>query len=140
MTEMSIDELKKEYAKRKEIMDDQFEKFKERWPSMFEDVYCGFDLPKGWFDIVWKLCLSLEHYYPNSNIKVAQVKEKFGSLRFYFDSDDDDKKLLSLVAKYEFATSLVCQECGTTVGVEKTPGYWIGYYCENHGPHGVKNV
>ncbi len=67
------------------------EKFEKEWPEFFRDCYCGFWLPERWEDIVWRLCgqiaweLNQVAKLPLETVKVAQVKEKFGGLRFYFD-------------------------------------------------------
>jgi len=95
--------------------------FKNRWPDMFENVYIGFDLPPGWKGIVEKLCSDLALCWPESNIKVAQVKNKLGSLRFYIDCDSDHREICSLIEYYQFATGLVCLDCGTSCNVNVEP-------------------
>jgi hypothetical protein len=71
------------------------QKFQERWPEWFRDLYgdvtqtClhfGFQHRDGWFDLVWRLCEQIEKVVGEGTpFKVAQVKEKFGGLRFYFE-------------------------------------------------------
>jgi hypothetical protein len=72
------------------------EKFTEEWPEFFRDVECGFYLPGRWEYLVWTLCNSIawrltSEKIPLSAMKVAQVKEKFGGLRFYYDLDLEDE-------------------------------------------------
>lgn len=75
------------------------QQFATRWPEWFVDLYgdplqtCmsrGFQHRDGWFDLVWRLCEQIEKV-PNKgkSFKVAQVKEKFGGLRFYFEGGND---------------------------------------------------
>jgi hypothetical protein len=89
---------------------------------MFENVYCGFNLPKGWGPIVEKMCLMLEQAKLDHLIKVCQVKNKFGGLRVYYDSVKevepqryrDVDKVIDLVCRLSF---FVCPECATTADV-----------------------
>lgn len=124
----------------------EFEDFQKRWPNIFKDVYCGFSLPKGWNTIVWKLCERLEREGCEELgfFQVAQVKEKFGGLRFYYDlipdviePDErqaaykkvDDKLVESIRKSVSFVENMsfeVCENCGTTVDVigDSGGGWW----------------
>ena len=78
------------------------EEFKERWPTLFENVYCGFFAPDEWRDLLWDLCTELETLEGFEDIKVAQVKSKFGGLRFYCDGCSDEAS--ELISKAEAAS------------------------------------
>jgi len=102
----------------------EFKDFQKRWPNMFKKVYCGFNLPRGWNTVVWKLCDRLESLGCEEPdvFQVAQVKEKFGGLRFYygFDKEVDNETRASARTYVEFSESMsfyVCQTCGTTIDV-----------------------
>jgi hypothetical protein len=48
----------------------------------------GFDCGDGWFELLYDLSQQLQQYnleHPEATVTVVQVKEKFGSLRFYVD-------------------------------------------------------
>lgn len=64
-----------------------FEDFKKEFPELYEDVYCGFHCPTEWLEIVWHLSEELSNI--SDSIRCAQVKEKFGSLRYYVDFPED---------------------------------------------------
>lgn len=73
--------------------------FQERKKSMQETCMCwGIECPKGWWHILEQLCTVLEfhnmEYVKKYNLAIVadQVKEKFGTLRFYFTirTVDDD--------------------------------------------------
>ena len=73
--------------------------FQDRKKSMQETCMCwGIECPKGWYHILEQLCTVLEFHNLESvkkyNIAIVadQVKEKFGTLRFYFTvrTVDDD--------------------------------------------------
>ena len=53
----------------------------------------------------------------NKTTKVAQVKSKFGGLRFY--TDGDDEYLYGAIRMAEIQCSRICPYCGS-VGEEKT--------------------
>jgi hypothetical protein len=65
---------------------------------------------------------------PLNQVKVLQVKEKFGGLRFYIDAADD-----IVYAYIRFAESMsyrTCEECGKP-GRSYTTG-WVRTLCPEH--------
>lgn len=65
--------------------------FQERTKDMTQTCMCwGIECPKGWYHILEQLCTVLEFYnmefVKNYNVAIVadQVKEKYGTLRFYF--------------------------------------------------------
>ena len=58
--------------------------------SMLWDLMAfGIEVNDGWYSLIDGLCASIikileENNYTSSDIKTDQVKEKFGSLRFYY--------------------------------------------------------
>ena len=80
--------------------------FQDRKKSMQETCMCwGIECPKGWYHILEQLCTVLEFqnmkYVKAYNIAIVadQVKEKFGTLRFYFSvrTVDDDGVVITEV-------------------------------------------
>ena len=72
--------------------------FQERKKSMQETCMCwGIECPKGWWHILEQLCTVLEFHNMEFKDKYGiaivadQVKEKFGTLRFYYTVRDVDK-------------------------------------------------
>ena len=72
--------------------------FQHRGLSMSETCMCwGIECPIGWYHIMEQLCTVLEYYNiefsKNHGIAIIadQVKEKFGTLRFYFTVREVDK-------------------------------------------------
>lgn len=74
----------------------------------------------GWFEIIKKLSEDITAI--SSNVEVVQVKEKFGSLRYYFEIADsivgDERKVLwkkisNLVSEAEAKCDITCEECGS---------------------------
>lgn len=80
--------------------------FQNRKKSMRETTMCwGIECPRGWYHILEQLCTILEYTNMkavkehNCAIVADQVKEKFGTLRFYFSirTVDDDGVVINKV-------------------------------------------
>jgi hypothetical protein len=58
-------------------------------------------------------------------VTLDQVKEKFGTLRFYYSGGDD--YISGMVSLAESMTGVTCEECGN-IG-ERRGGGWVHTYC-----------
>ena len=118
---------------KKELQDKLFEKypkiFRQRDLPMQETCMCwGICTGDGWYHILDTLCYSIQHRiewkskteYPVDPVEVTQVKEKWGSLRFYYDGGDD--YIEGLVSMAEGLSMVSCIGCGTPV--DKTARSW----------------
>lgn len=61
-------------------------------------------------------------------IRVAQIKEKFGGLRFYYDGGDDH--ISGMVTMAESWAHRTCETCGNKG--EQRSGGWIRTLCDTH--------
>jgi hypothetical protein len=61
-------------------------------------------------------------------VVAIQVKEKFGTLRFYYNGGDDFINGLERMA--ESMSAVTCEECGSPG--TRTTGGWIRTLCETH--------
>ena len=111
--------------------------FVNRYKPMTETTMCwGFECGDGWFNIINQLCANIQHHIDWKNRKeevvpqvtVDQVKEKFGSLRFYFTGGDD--YIDGLVSMAESMSGVTCEECGNP-GSTLGRG-WLTTLCEKH--------
>jgi len=124
-------------------MSDEFEKYdafakqmEERFPKMFANPYGGFACGEGWWPILEKLCSNIQHHLDWKNKKsevvpqvtVAQIKEKFGGLRFYYDGGDDE--IRGMVRMAEAWADATCEDCGAPA-TKQTSG-WIKNVCDKH--------
>jgi len=111
--------------------------FAERNLPMQETAMCwGFDCGDGWFNIINQLCQNIQHHIDWKNkekevvaqVVVSQVKEKYGTLRFYYSGGDDT--IDGMVSMAESMSGVTCEECGN-IG-ESNNGGWIKVLCETH--------
>ena len=119
--------------------------FKNRNGSMQETcMYWGFSHDDGWYDIIDSLCASIQNHINNKRyqfremsqedfdeehqVVAAQVKEKFGGLRFYVDGGDDwVYGAISMAESISYRTCEVCGAPGKTRGTG-----WIRTTCNEH--------
>ena len=124
-------------------MSDNFSKYDEfvkrmedKYPKMFAQPYGGFAVGEGWWPILQALCANIQHYLNWKNregevvpqVVVAQIKEKFGGLRFYYDGGDD--RVQGMVSMAESWADKSCEECGAP-GTSGGQG-WIRTLCPTH--------
>ena len=69
-----------------------------------------------------------EEYETIAQVTVDQVKEKFGSLRFYYSGGDDT--IHGMVWLAEHMSYSICEICGSTKNIGRTTG-WIKTLCED---------
>lgn len=88
---------------------------------------------KGWHDLIWKCHQELFNIDPN--YKPLQIKEKFGTLRYYFDSSIKDpevfRQMHEIVLEYEKFSAITCEDCGQPGTLTKIHG-WYKTLCVNH--------
>lgn len=69
----------------------------------------------------FKIPNEYDRIYP-SKITVAQIKEKFGTLRFYYDGGDDE--ISGMVRLTEYLSSKICQKTGKPGNLCIRGGWW----------------
>jgi hypothetical protein len=91
----------------------------------------GFECGDGWMDRIYRLsqAISLHAESFGLDIVATQVKEKFGTLRFYVDGGDEEVFRLIDAAEQESAT--ICEVCGAP-GTLVMKG-WCSTRCESCG-------
>jgi len=124
-------------------MTDEFQKYdafakqmEEQFPKMFATSYGGFACGEGWWPILENLCSNIQHHIDWKNkesevvpqVIVAQIKEKFGGLRFYYDGGDE--RIRGMVQMAESWADRSCEICGAP-GSSGGKG-WIKTLCSTH--------
>lgn len=89
----------------------------------------GFECGDGWFDMLNRMSLEVEEYSKKFDmpVEVYQVKEKFGTLRFYCNLSSPH--LLYIIDKYERISRQTCLYCGAPSVIFTRRG-WIHNMCE----------
>lgn len=134
--------------------EDQYDAFakamEEKYPKMFANPYGGFAVDAGWWPIIKSLCSQIDSYTRWRNgtreallkdnpydheipdavpqVVVAQIKEKFGGLRFYYDGGDEH--IGGMVRMAESWAAHSCETCGAP-GTAGGKG-WIKTLCATH--------
>jgi len=123
---------------------DEFAKRMEAtYPDMLSEPYGGFAIGEGWWPIVESLLKNIYSYFKLNNklvekhpedfdllepVKVAQIKEKFGGLRFYYQGGDEH--ISGMVTMAEAWAGRSCEHCGNKG--ERRSGGWIRTLCDEH--------
>lgn len=119
----------------------------EKYPKIFRlkdgsnepcDLY-GLECGDGWFDLIDTLCKNIQHHVDwksknlleeereNFQVTATQIKEKFGSLRYYYNGGDE--YIHGLIQMAESMSSKICETCGEKATI-RTNG-WIKNLCHS---------
>lgn len=101
---------------------------------MFTPIAFGFECGDGWADLLVELCEKINSYLQTTSqeyvdsMQALQVKEKYGTLRFYLSFYDDtiDKFIRDAVLK----SSVTCETCGNAG--EVLGNRWLYCACAEH--------
>jgi hypothetical protein len=114
----------------------------------------GMECGSGWYNLIDTLCFQIQDHidwriksneliernkkkYPDYNqtpcelipqVRVTQVKEKFGTLRFYYDGGDE--LISGLVTMAEAMSSRICETCGNPGKIRGRS--WFYTACDEH--------
>lgn len=118
----------------------------EKYPELYGTVN---DVPidsyifshgDGWYNIIDSLSMTITHtmkhhvgkkhltpeeFADSQQVRVAQVKEKFGTLRFYVDNGNPEVQAAIQMA--EVLSGRTCESCGSPG--EKRGGGWVKVRC-----------
>jgi hypothetical protein len=122
----------------------------DRYPTLFayarkesqHSIALGITCNDGWFDLIDTLCATLDRLVVDrtqrraqaglpeeaNNIRVVQIKEKFGSLRFYVAgvpaSGDEPNAVYTAIWLAETLSSRICESCGAPAKLDGEHGWW----------------
>lgn len=86
----------------------------------------GIEIGKGWLKLLYELCTIIKKMDSNKSFRFTQIKEKFGILRIYHNSNHDE-----LISLYERKSSKICEECGKP-GKLREVNKWLFTACNKH--------
>lgn len=87
----------------------------------------------GWFDLIWECSNVIEAEIlkmpedKRKNFRASQVKEKFGTLRFYMTSETET--MSEAIRAAENKSTITCEKCGKP-GESRRSG-WIVTLCDS---------
>ena len=145
-----------------EKLTDRFEFMRSSGNPMVDSLVFGFEVSDGWFKLLWDLCIDLEKLdvdyqktipddakakgilelgYDIYTFKVTQVKEKFGTLRFYTNGCSEE--MYARIREAENQSAEICEICGELGTISRRHG-WTSTMCEKcievDKKHGTLNV
>jgi hypothetical protein len=114
----------------------------EKYPKIFENRFgdirttamCwGFECGDGWYNLIDTLCAKIQNYVDERSPEVypviaTQVKEKYGTLRFYISGGDEHVD--NLVSEAERLSALTCETCGEPGKLRGMGWYYVA--CDSH--------
>jgi hypothetical protein len=89
----------------------------------------GFECGDGWFDLIYRLSEKLAEI---GDVQACQVKEKYGTLRFYVDAVNREQgnQIDELIDQAEEESANTCDICG--LPGELNGGGWLTTRCATH--------
>ncbi len=90
-------------------------------------VWKSFDIEDGWIDLVGQLIRDIIE--TGDEWKIAQIKSKFGGLRFYVETESDAVR--SLIRQAEIESGRLCEECGAAAKTQSVHR-WVVTLCPEH--------
>lgn len=115
------------------------------YPKLFKHIdnmqaslmFFGFACGDGWFNLINKLCSDITKWYDNHETNIldddwnvigkgkgiprhfyiTQIKEKFGSLRFYISAAPNE--IHDMIYKAEHDSYYICEQCGKDIRLEE---------------------
>lgn len=125
--------------------------FRDRYADMRTTAMCwGFDCGDGWYNIIDSACASIQNhidyaekrrafeinsgepYMPRTaqvpQVVASQIKEKYGTLRFYYSGGDS--YVSGVIAMAEYMSGMTCEVCGAPGKV--LGGGWVRTLCKTH--------
>jgi len=107
--------------------------FRGRHEGPKQNLMCfGFECADGWFDIIYGLSKKVEYIAQTMKSvgisedelpMVSQVKEKFGTLRFYIHHSTEE--IQELINQAEQVSAKVCEQCGKPGTLKRDHGWFI---------------
>lgn len=117
-------------------MSDKQDQLIAKYPNVFREgnPRSGFYVDDGWLPLIDNLCNLIEHHIVNNvpeeirgEIFVSQIKEKFGSLRVYFNQETP--YISGAIAMAESMSHIICESCSAPGRTR--PGGYINTLCDS---------
>jgi len=115
-------------------MKDELEnKLRQEFSDAFEGEIPRMECGDGWYKILHDLMTKIRT--TGEKIGIAQIKEKFGGLRFYIESTPIGsihfEAIRTFISEAEKESMRTCEVCGKP-GEIRDQGRWIRTLCDEH--------
>ena len=116
------------------------QKLTEKYPKIFADcdktpqesnMAWGMACGDGWYRLIDNLCENLQFQTDRNGdpqVVAAQVKEKFGGLRFYIGGASE--RQYAYISFAEALSYKICEECGSMEDVVTEGPGWVRSLCK----------
>lgn len=103
------------------------QRLRDRFPQLFTEP-CSIECFDGWEKLLTNLCQELQDCVVKHNLDCypSQIKEKYGTLRFYMSTETDE--ISSLIEGAEKLSHTTCEICGNPGKLTKN-GSWLRTRC-----------
>jgi len=113
--------------------------FRDRHEDPTQTAMCwGFECGDGWEPLIRKACKAIEAFnqtvLPDARVVATQIKEKFGTLRFYVNYYYD--AIEPALKEAEKKSAKTCEECGKPGKLRGK--FWVYTACRKHTKEGDK--
>ena len=122
------------------MTEDNEEKLLKSFPDLFMTdtlgipKFGGFQCGDGWYDLIRELSEKIDYEKTmqfgeeSRELYAMQVKEKYGTLRFYMNVAIPEVN--DLIWEYEAKSAVTCERCGKPGKIRDTS--WIQTLCDEH--------
>ncbi|MHA1401141.1 MAG: hypothetical protein ACTSQE_12400 [Candidatus Heimdallarchaeaceae archaeon] len=103
------------------------------YPKLYKHGCC-LECGPGWLDLIKELSFKIEKIIGNMNSPLdempyaTQIKEKYGTLRFYMSTETEE--MSKLIEAAEDVSAKICEGCGAPGAVKNESG-WYTCLCDN---------
>jgi hypothetical protein len=112
---------------------ENYDELEQKYKSILAISY-GFETPQGWLPLLEEFlekAINFEGWF-----KVVQIKEKFGGLRIYIDTEDDIPNEIrtmieGLISEAEFKANRCCHDCGCSIDRDSAKKYRFFVLCDS---------
>jgi len=110
----------------------------DKYPNLYKDgkIPLGFSCGEGWHQIIDELSAKLTDLFNTipllNHPNVMQIKEKFGSLRYYISHQPPEisEEVHKLISECETKSETVCEQCGQSpANTKQNDRGWLKTLC-----------
>jgi hypothetical protein len=99
--------------------------------NKYSIIKYGYQCDKGWYLLIDKLIDIIYHLDIRKEVRIYQIKEKFGTFRFYYNIQDiSNKHILEVVKTYTKLINNTCEICGESGTIKSLSNTYLKTLCD----------